>query len=147
MNLGDIPFDKIEIGQRVQSNATNMTGTVDRTYIDENRYRQKNPFVVIIWDDEQISHVAYNWGLWMREISVLEDPVLIEESIPCDNCGKEITDFKNDLLHVAGILDGKFNEHIRLCKECFEHLKVPEIDLDALRKVARSYTTSRPSAV
>jgi hypothetical protein len=51
-------------------------------------------------------------------------------SITCDLCGAEITDYKNDLFHHTGIINGKFDDHIHLCKKCEEEVKPPLFNFD-----------------
>lgn len=36
----------------------------------------------------------------------------------CDLCNTVIEDFKKDLYHYSGILNGKFNNHIHVCNSC-----------------------------
>jgi hypothetical protein len=52
------------------------------------------------------------------------------ESLCCDLCGAEVTDFKNDLFHHTGIINGKFNDHIHLCKKCEDDVKPPHFNFD-----------------
>jgi hypothetical protein len=48
----------------------------------------------------------------------------------CDLCGAEITDYKTDLFHHTGIINGKFDDHIHLCKKCEEEVKPPLFNFD-----------------
>ena len=50
--------------------------------------------------------------------------------LTCDLCGAEITDCKNDLFHHTGIINGKFNDHIHLCKKCEGEVKPPLFNFD-----------------
>jgi len=54
----------------------------------------------------------------------------LEIQIYCDLCGKEITDFDNDLFHHTGKLHGEKNAHIHLCGGC--HNPRMETDFDLL---------------
>jgi hypothetical protein len=53
------------------------------------------------------------------------------ESIICDVCGKQITDFDKDLFHHTGKLRGEKNAHIHLCSGC-HNPSLMEIDFDLL---------------
>jgi len=69
---------------------------------------------------------------WLKELHKLKaSKVKCERvSIPCDLCGAEVTDYKNDLFHHTGIIKGKLNDHIHLCKRCEEEVKPPLFDFD-----------------
>jgi phage N-6-adenine-methyltransferase len=58
-------------------------------------------------------------------------PSIIAEVLTCDICGKEITDFDNDLFHHTGKLHGEKNSHIHLCGGCHNQALM-EIDFDLL---------------
>lgn len=143
MKLSEMNFHSIRIGQRVHDEANGIDGRVIGGEIGYNR--NDSDTLTIEW-----YHTDGTIGV-VRCPHQHCDYVLVNEneesvtSIPCDHCSKEITDFENDLIHVAGIIDGAFNNHIHLCKSCFERLKVPEIDIDALRKAANFYSTRRPN--
>ena len=42
------------------------------------------------------------------------------DSLPCDVCGKAITDYEGDLYHFSGMLNDKSCNHIHVCKKCFD---------------------------
>jgi len=42
----------------------------------------------------------------------------MEEELICDHCEKVITDYKDDLFHFSGNINGELNMHIHLCKKC-----------------------------
>ena len=148
MRLNKLNFHSVRIGQYVYDEERRLTGRVVSGEIGYDR--NDSDMITIEW-----THADGTSGVVSRPHQYC-DYVLIDaddaddagvEVIQCDYCGTEITDFENDLQHVSGIIDGEFNNHIHLCKSCFERLKVPTIDLDALRKAANFYTTRRPKLV
>ena len=65
--------------------------------------------------------------------SATDKLVLKEENndtLCCDSCFVEITDFKNDLFHHTGIINGEFNDHIHLCSNCQNRFNPPVFNFD-----------------
>lgn len=141
MKLNKLNFNSIRIGQYVYNEEHGLTGRVVRGEIGYNR--NDSDMLTIEWFHADGTIGVVSCPHQHCDYTLIED----QQSILCDHCDKKITDFENDLVHVAGIIDGEFNNHIHLCKSCFGRLKVPEINLDALRKAANFYTTRRPKTV
>ena len=142
MRLDEIDFHSVCIGQRIRHDADDINGRVIGGEVGGYTWGDSD-MLTIEWyhTDGTIGVVSCPHQHCNYEMIDANDAEV--EVIPCDYCGAEITDFENDLKHVSGIIDGEFNNHIHLCKSCFERLKVPTIDLDALQKAANFYTTRR----
>lgn len=69
MKLSEIPFDEIKIGQRVRSDNTGWHGAVHETYTRNDRSDCEDFFVVVHWDNANISN---NWHFWMDQITVVD---------------------------------------------------------------------------
>jgi hypothetical protein len=68
---------------------------------------------------------------WLKELRELPTPKKRERvSITCDLCGAEITDYKTDLYRHTGVINGKFDDHIHLCKKCEDEVKPPLFNFD-----------------
>lgn len=59
---------------------------------------------------------------------VLKDE--IDDTICCHSCFVKITDFKDDLFHHTGIINGSFSDHIHLCSNCQHLINPPVFNFD-----------------
>lgn len=54
----------------------------------------------------------------------------LDTPLSCHSCFVEITDFKDDLFHHTGIINGSFSDHIHLCSNCQHLINPPVFNFD-----------------
>jgi hypothetical protein len=70
MKLSEVPFEKIYIGQRVQSDATNRIGIIIEKQDIKEDYRNEDNIISIWWDNGNMSIEA--WHFQCNKVTVLE---------------------------------------------------------------------------
>ena len=56
--------------------------------------------------------------------------------LQCDICKEQIeyiqdvSDINCEILHFSGWLNGKFNHHLHICKECIEKYEIQMVSID-----------------